>query len=172
MDFCPDRVFLIGMMGSGKSHMAKIWSVQSGFPFFDTDQLIEQKTGQSIKEIFWVEGGESIFREMEAGLLRETEWPETCFIACGGGLPCFHSNMDYMRQIGKVIWIHPPVFVLASRLWHQKAHRPLVAEMASIYHLELRLHELLAQRKPFYERAHLILTDPPEDFRNLDTPYI
>jgi shikimate kinase len=171
MKFLPDRFFLIGMMGSGKSHFAGLWSQQAGFPFFDTDVLIEKQVGKSIADIF-EEDGQVDFREREARMLRETDWPEACFIACGGGLPCFHQNMDYMLQQGRVVWLNPPVAALATRLWHQKAHRPLIADMPSAYHLEIRLQELLDQRKSFYEKAHLILIDPPEDFRNLDTPYI
>lgn len=169
MTYSLQRIFLIGLMGSGKTHFAKLWAQQTGHPFFDTDQMIEAQAGSNIGEIF-EEKGQGYFRELEAQILRDTEWPEACFIACGGGLPCFHHNIDYMLQKGRVVWLNPPESVLTERLWYQKAHRPLIADMPSVYHVALKLQDLLRERQGCYEKAHLILINPPEVFRSLDTP--
>ncbi|HSK13130.1 MAG TPA: shikimate kinase [Phnomibacter sp.] len=157
------RVFLIGMMGSGKSFWARKLAGHYNVPWFDTDQMIERQAGMPIREIFSLKDGECIFREMERALLRETEWPEACIIACGGGLPCFHQNMEYMLQLGMVVWLDPGSRVIADRLWGEKSQRPLVAVCASFDDLQMKIGSLIAERNSWYQLAHAVIHLPDPD---------
>ena len=168
MEFSENRYFLVGMMGSGKSFFGRLWSQQSGRPLFDTDHLIEQKAGKTISELFAEPNGESAFRLLEATLIRNPGWPKECYISCGGGLPCFNDNMNFMLSLGKVVWLNPPVDVLVNRLWNQRKHRPLVAGMKNAAELEVRLKDLLSKRVEVYKKANIMLPVAPDSFKDLD----
>ena len=158
-----NRIFLIGIMGSGKSYWAKRLGLHYGAPAFDTDHMIEEAAGQTIPEIFSGPKGQERFREMERKLLQETHWPEAAIISCGGGLPCFHHNMDFMLKAGRVIWFNPPLVEITRRLWKERDQRPLVSSVESMGELASRINGLLHERKPFYERAHLAFDEIPEE---------
>ncbi len=149
------KIFLVGIMGAGKSYCAKKLGEYFAVPVFDTDVLIEKKQGETISDIFSKPNGESQFREMERELLQETEWPTGCIVSCGGGLPCFFNNMDFMLKHGLVVWLNPAVTILANRLWTEKSKRPLVTACATPQELAGRIENLLASRKPFYSRAQI-----------------
>jgi shikimate kinase len=157
------RFFFIGIMGAGKSHWARKLGAHYGMPVFDTDDMIEEASGQTINDIFAGPKGEERFREMERKLLQETHWPDAAIISCGGGLPCFHHNMDFMLQSGIVVWLNPPVDELTKRLWKEKSHRPLLHSIENIGELANRLHGFLYERRPFYERAHIIIDKVPDE---------
>ena len=158
-------LFLIGMMGSGKSHWARQLGTYYGVPVFDTDEMVEELAGEPIKVIFYKDGGEGRFRELEKRIIQQTQWPAGCVVACGGGLPCFHNNMEYMLANGRVLWLNPPVETLAGRLWNEKNHRPLVAACHTREALMEKLQQLLAQRNDCYARAtlHMTLAEPVMD---------
>jgi shikimate kinase len=152
------RIYLIGFMGSGKSHWGRLLSESMGLSFYDLDDVIVQEEHKSIAEIF-SEKGEEHFRLLERELLgRITEANENMVISCGGGTPCFFGNIDYMKDHGKVIWLNTSTSVLVERLLKEKNHRPLLrdipdSEMKS--HIVKKLHD----RKIYYEQAHLILPE-------------
>jgi shikimate kinase len=156
-------VFFIGIMGAGKSYLAKMLGTHYGVPVFDTDFMIEEASGLTISAIFAGPKGQERFREMERKLLQETHWPEASIVSCGGGLPCFFNNMDFMLQTGMVVWLNPPVSELVSRLWKQKSHRPLLSSLKSEEELAQKLRDLLNDRKQFYARAHIIVDDIQND---------
>ncbi|MCU0404067.1 MAG: shikimate kinase [Chitinophagaceae bacterium] len=164
-------IFLIGIMGCGKSYWAKRLGEHFGVPVFDTDFMIEEAAGQTISEIFAGPKGHERFREMERKLLQDTTWPLSSIISCGGGLPCYHHNMDFMLQNGFVIWLNTPLTVLTRRLWKERDHRPLVAKAQTITELENMILGFLQERRPFYERAHLSFDEVPDEsifFRNIE----
>lgn len=142
-------------MGAGKTYAATKLAALLDYPVFDTDRMIEVAAGTTISAIFAGEEGEAAFRQMEHDLLRHTDWPEAAIISCGGGMPCFSGNMDFMLAMGRVVWLTPDMDTLVQRLWQEKNHRPLVAMAASPDELRQKLQDLLEQRRPFYERAHL-----------------
>ena len=111
------RIFLIGMMGCGKSTLGPLLAKQFDLPFLDIDALIEQREGRSISQIF-SEQGEFHFRQLEQQELNGLpDVPQ--IVACGGGLPCFEDNLLRLKQKGLVIYLALPgprgKFILVCR---------------------------------------------------------
>ncbi|MCS6782855.1 MAG: shikimate kinase [Gloeomargarita sp. SKYBB_i_bin120] len=143
-------VFLVGMMGCGKSTTGKFLARQLKYGFSDTDQLIAQVTGRSIPALF-AEGGEGEFRRWETQVLAEVASYTRLVVATGGGVVTRPLNWSYLHH-GVVVWLDAPVEVLVQRL-HQRQDRPLLAQAATPEQLHQRLQELLAQRRPYYAQA-------------------
>ncbi len=158
------RVYLIGFMGSGKSHWGRLLSERLQFPFYDLDDVIVTKTGKAITAIF-ADLGEEQFRTMEKELLEQiTDDHEDLVLSCGGGTPCFFGNIDYMKEHGKVIWLNTAVDTLVERLMKEKNHRPLLRDIPDA-ELKQVIIKRLHDRKYYYEQAHLSL---PEDSLSLE----
>lgn len=143
-------------MGAGKSFFAKKLGAHYNIPVFDTDSMIEAKEGVSVSGIFARADGEMAFRQMERHLLQETAWPGSCVVSCGGGLPCFFDNMEFMVAHGLVVWINPLAETITARLWEERESRPLVAGCATPAELMAKIEELLSNRAPYYNMAHLV----------------
>ena len=110
------RIYLVGFMGSGKTHWGKLISEKLNIPFFDLDEQIVASEGRSINEIFAKEG-EEFFRLKEKEVLYMlTESHESFVMATGGGTPCFFTNIDYMNKNGVTVWFHCSVDCLFNRL--------------------------------------------------------
>ena len=92
------NIYLLGFMGSGKSYLGKWLSEKFNLNFLDLDQFIEDSTQLSIPQIFSSIGEEG-FREQEANLLRKTTDFNQYIISCGGGTPCFHDNMKWIKNL-------------------------------------------------------------------------
>ena len=122
------KIFLIGFMGSGKTHWGKQLSEKLQLPFFDLDSVIEENEEKEITEIF-AETGEEHFRLLEKDVLYLlTESHESFVMATGGGTPCFFNNIDYMKRRGTTVWINCSVECLHSRLAKEKEKRPQIFE--------------------------------------------
>ncbi len=150
-----ERIFLIGMMGSGKSYWLKQiakWNKSVGY---DLDALIEMKEEKTITEIF-DEDGETYFRKAEATILKWFKEKKKYVVATGGGTACFQENMDLMKKEAVVIWLDESVDVLAKRLANEKSDRPLIAHLSDI-ELKAFLEQKLVERHPFYKQAHYCL---------------
>jgi shikimate kinase len=145
------KLFLLGMMGTGKSHWTKKLSKKLKTGGYDLDYLIESHEEKTIAEIF-AEDGEAYFRKSEARILRWFAEKKTFVLATGGGTPCFHDNMDWMNKQGITVWIDEPVEMLAERLKPEKDHRPLIRELSDEALLRF-LSEKLAERRGYYGRA-------------------
>ena len=145
------RVFLIGMMGSGKSYWAQRLSEKREMDWMDLDQQIEKDTSLSIKEIF-TSYGEEYFREKERDALHELSNYNNLIVAVGGGTSCFYNNIQWMNEHGITIWIDESVDILAERLKKEKAHRPLIKDLSDD-ELHNFLSNKLAERSPFYSQA-------------------
>jgi shikimate kinase len=151
-----ERIFLIGMMGSGKSYWLKQiakWNKSVGY---DLDALIEMKEEKTITEIF-DEDGETYFRKAEATILKWFKEKKKYVVATGGGTASFQENMDFMKKEAVVIWLDESVEVLAKRLANEKTDRPLIAHLSDI-DLKAFLEQKLVERHPFYKQAHYRLT--------------
>ncbi|NBO58387.1 MAG: shikimate kinase [Chitinophagia bacterium] len=129
-------IFLLGFMGSGKSHCGKKIAVHLGVPFIDLDEEIEKAEKKSISNLF-AEEGEVEFRKMEASALRAfvkkysiDKSSVNAVVSCGGGTPCYHDNMDFMNQHGLTVWLNPAIEMLVDRLKKGQDHRPLIAGMS------------------------------------------
>ena len=151
-----EKIFLIGMMGSGKSYWAKKIAKWNKCVGYDLDDLIEMNEEKSIPEIF-SEDGEDTFRKTEAKILRWFKEKKKFVIATGGGTPCFHDNMHWMKKEGIVIWLDESIEVLVSRLTAEKAQRPLIANLDE-NEIAKFVQEKLIERNPFYQQANYRIT--------------
>lgn len=144
-------VFLIGMMGSGKSTVGQVLAQQLNYRFFDTDELIIRVKGKSINDIFAREG-ENGFREVESQILMELCAYTRSVIATGGGIVLKQQNWSYLKH-GLIVWLDAPVPLLCQRLAEDQT-RPLLQDSS----LASRLDSILAQRRSLYTQADLQLT--------------
>ncbi len=152
------KIFLIGFMGSGKSHWGQLLSRKLNFPFFDLDEQIISHEGKAINEIF-AENGEEYFRLLEKDVLHIiTESHESFVMACGGGSPCYFKNIDYMNNAGTTVWINTPFETLFKRLIEQKSHRPLIKDLSS-EQIRSYIIKKFSDRKIYYEQADVSIEE-------------
>lgn len=149
------KIFLIGLMGSGKSYWTKILSKKLKTGGYDLDHLIESHEEKTVAEIF-AEDGEAYFRKMENKLLRWFAEKKSFVLSTGGGTPCFHENMEWMNKQGLTIWIDEPIDTLTRRLLPERAHRPLIASLTDD-ELHRFLENKLEERRPYYSQAAIHL---------------
>jgi shikimate kinase len=160
------KIYLIGFMGSGKTHWGRLLSEKLGIPFFDLDEEIVGQAGKPITEIF-ATAGEEQFRVMESDILHQLSESNDRFImACGGGTPCYFNNIDYMNQSGTSVWINTPVETLFSRLVNQKSKRPLIRDLSDD---QLRgfISKKFSDRRMYYEQAELVVDEEPVELDKL-----
>lgn len=146
------KVFLIGMMGSGKSYWAEKLKKKLKVPAYDLDGLVEMMEEKTIAEIF-EEDGEDYFRKAEAKMLRLFEEKKQFILSVGGGTACFSDNIKWMNKQGITIWIDEPVEVLSERLSKEKSHRPLIKDLDDSA-LNKFLTDKLEERNSFYEQCN------------------
>jgi shikimate kinase len=144
-------IFLVGMMGAGKSSLGKALAQGLNLPFLDSDEWIEAKSQKTITELF-EKDGESVFRLWEKQFLDALNG-ESLIIATGGGLPCFHGNMDRLKELGTVLYLKLTVEQLVKRVSND-GERPLLTDVPDI---QSKINDLLELRAEIYEQAHFIL---------------
>ena len=160
------RIYLIGFMGSGKSHWGRLLSSKLTLPFFDLDKQIMDEEKKSIAEIF-EEKGEEYFRMLEKeALYILTESHESFVMACGGGTPCYFNNIDYMKKQGTTIWLNCSVDCLHERLKKEKENRPLIKDLSDDQ-LRSFIIKKFSDRKIFYQQANVILNEDEIDIEQL-----
>ncbi len=149
------KIFLIGFMGSGKTHWGKIWADGLQYHFYDLDEVIEKKESRSVADIF-SESGEDYFRDKETEALQTLTHPDNYVIACGGGTPCFNDNLQWMNANGTTIYLQSSAEELTQRLLKEKATRPLIKHIDDndlFLFVEKKLHE----RETFYLQAQYVV---------------
>lgn len=120
------NIFMLGMPSSGKSTLGKQLAKLLHYEFIDLDQKIEATAGKKIAEIFQVDG-EDAFRKIEADQLRKIPADSQLIIATGGGTPCFHDGMAYIKQTGLSVFLDVKPHKLAERVKSSKrGSRPLL----------------------------------------------
>ncbi len=159
------RIYIIGFTGTGKTRLAGELAGLTGRKHIDLDQWIEERTGQTISEIF-ATSGEAFFREAEQKALKEVMQSEDVVISTGGGTPCFFDNMDQMLKTGVCIYLKSKPDQLFSWLMHNSAHRPLIAGLSGDELMEWIRNELNL-REPFYQRAQLCIDSLNIDIKKL-----
>lgn len=142
------NLYLVGMMGAGKTTVGRKLANRIGYRFLDTDSLIEQSAGLSIPEIFEQEG-EAAFRALETQVLAQVSAHTSLVVATGGGIVTQPMNWSYLRH-GIVLWLDVPNPVLVSRLVGDTS-RPLLKNTD----LQTKLDGLLRDRASLYAQADI-----------------
>lgn len=150
------NLYLIGMMGSGKTTVGQILAQRLGYRFFDTDAVVEQAIGQSISQFFAAEG-EAAFRKLETQVLAELAPYTRMTIATGGGIVLQRENWSYLRH-GIILWLDVPLEQIEYRLAHDTS-RPLLQGSE----LRIKLQTLMEQRRSLYAQADVHLVCRPEE---------
>ena len=148
------RVYIIGMMGVGKTTIGRRLANQLGFSFHDLDQIIETKNNKKIHQIF-EEKSEEYFRNLESSALKSFQNLNSV-LATGGGTPIFFNNLDWMLNSGVVVWFQLPLKMMAQRIIQSKEKRPLASANSEI-ELQQQLETIYKEREKFYQKAHFII---------------
>ena len=158
----PDNIFLVGMMGAGKTSVGKVLARDLGKEFRDSDQVIEARTGVKIPIIFELEG-EAGFRARETAVIEELTALHGIVLATGGGAVLSEDNRRTLRARGAVVYLRASVTDLWNRTRHDR-NRPLLQTVDPL----ARLKELHAQRDPLYrEVAHLTVDTGSQSVKSL-----
>ncbi len=144
------RVYLIGLMGAGKSTVGKILAELLEWQLVDIDKEIETLADCSISEIFH-EQGESRFRDYETQILLGTAQRDKVIIACGGGVVLRPGNLDYLKN-EITVWLDISAAEAAARVEHAQ-ERPLLEECEDTLQ---KLNEILTERRDAYQIASKI----------------
>ncbi len=142
-------------MGSGKTHWGSIWATTHNFSFIDLDEVIEKAEGKTVAEIF-EQHGEDYFRLLETRMLHRYANKQNTIIACGGGTPCYHDNIEWMNEHGTTVYISSTTNKILERVMEEQDKRPLLKKLNKaelIFFIEQKLKE----REPFYTQAKIIL---------------
>lgn len=145
-------LYLVGLPGVGKTTVGRQLARRLQIPFVDSDQIIEERIGCSIRAFFEREG-EVAFRDIEETVIDELTQGAPCVLSTGGGAVLRPANRRRLRQRGRVFYLRSTPDELIRRLRHDRT-RPLlqVADPAA------RLRELYAARDPLYrETAHYVI---------------
>jgi shikimate kinase len=146
------NVFFVGLMGAGKTSVGRLLAKRLDKAFYDSDHVIEERTGVRIPVIFEIEG-EAGFRARESTVIDELTRLDNIVLATGGGAVLSEQNRAALRARGTVVYLRASV----DELWHrtrQDRNRPLLQTADP----RARLAELLAQRDPLYrEVAHIVM---------------
>lgn len=158
----PERpIALIGLMGAGKSSVARRLGERFAVAVADLDTMLVADAGRSIAELFELEG-EPSFRRRERELIERTLQAGARVLACGGGVVVDAQSRALLRRSCRVVWLEVSPAEAARRVGGTEAVRPLLRGAAP----EARLAELLAERAALYaEVAELRI---PTDGRTAD----
>lgn len=149
------NIFLIGLPSSGKTTLGKQLARHIRYRFLDTDALIIKEEGMSINDIFKTKG-EAYFREAEARILRLIRPDSKLIVATGGGMPCFHENMAYIKENGISVFLNvKPEQIVERMVLHGANDRPLYKKDDG--QLLKNIQQRYTDRLPFYSQADFTL---------------
>ncbi len=148
-----ENIFLVGLMGSGKTTVGRALAKWLDMQFIDSDQEIESRTGASISWIFEIEGEES-FRKREAEAIRDLTAQKGIVLATGGGTVINPENRRYLKERGTVVYLRASVNNILQRTMHDRT-RPLLQTEDP----RKKIEELSIQREPFYREVADIVID-------------
>ena len=148
----PDRIFLIGPMGAGKTTVGRLLAKNLGLSFADTDEEIEHRSGASVSWIFDIEG-EAGFRDREEQLVKEIAKRKDIVISTGGGVILRQKNRQVLSARGFVIYLRASVEDLLGRMNGDKK-RPLL----QVDNPQEKIRQIVTERDPLYtETADFII---------------
>ena len=151
-------VVLLGYMGSGKSTVGQVLAKDLGFDFLDLDAYIEQKQQTTISELFDSKG-ELFFRKVEAEAVKQlSKDAKPLVLALGGGTPCYSDTMHFLvnHPNVKAVFLNLSLKNLSERLIHEKAKRPLIANLANENIPEF-IAKHLFERSYYYNQAEIAI---------------
>ena len=134
------NIILIGMPGAGKTTLGKLLSNITGFSFIDSDAFIEEKTGESITDLFQI--GEDYFRNIESDAYKEIADSEDTIVSTGGGVIKRNENIAALKKNGTIYYIDRAVEDITHDI--EVSHRPLLKGGFE------RIYELKAERETLY----------------------
>ena len=154
----PRIIVLVGLMGTGKTTVARELAQRCGAECVDTDKIVETRAGKSVRDIF-AQDGESAFRDHESQVLQQCLSSTTPVVVAGaGGVVVRPENREAMKKASKegvasVVWLHAPVDVLLQRT-QKGVHRPLLDNDR-----EGTLRQMSSDRSPLYSEVADIVVD-------------
>ena len=151
-DHAPKKIiFLVGIMGAGKSTVGKILADRLGMRFFDADQEIERAAGCTITD-FFEKYGEVEFRKGEERVISRILAGEPCILATGGGAFMSEATRLLIKKMATSVWLRVSFEVLAKRL-EKRSDRPLLQTADP----QQTLKALIKKRYPIYNDADFIV---------------
>ena len=158
----PGNLFLVGLMGAGKTSVGRLLAKRFDKSFYDCDLEIERRTGVKIPVIFDIEG-EAGFRARESAMLLELAALPDIVLATGGGAVVREGNRRVLVQNGTVVYLRAALEDLWQRTRHDRS-RPLLQTGDR----RAKLEQLFIQRDPLYrEVATLIVDTGKQSLRSL-----
>ncbi len=146
------NIYLVGLMGAGKTTVGRQLARRLGRPFFDSDHEIVERTGVLIPTIFEIEGEEG-FRRRESQTIAELSGVDNIVLATGGGAVLNPENRRILHETGWCVYLNVPPVLLYERTKHDR-NRPLL----QVENPLAKLEELYAARDPLYrEAAHFVV---------------
>ena len=149
----PFNIVLVGFMGSGKTSVGTELSILLEMDYIDTDDIIVEDSGISINEIFNTYG-EAGFRKLERKAIGGLKDTKNTIISCGGGAVLDFTNIELLRDNGKIVWLKVSPGEILNRLSNDNS-RPLLKDSFTLKGLS----GILKNRLPLYENAGDIIID-------------
>jgi shikimate kinase len=148
-----DNIFLVGLMGAGKTSVGKLLARRMGKTFYDSDHEIERTTGVRIPVIFEIEG-EAGFRARESRMIAELATMSGVVLATGGGAVLWEQNRRLLSQHGTVVYLRASPHDLWQRTRHDR-NRPLLQTGNPLS----KLTALFAERDALYREVADVIVD-------------
>ncbi|MBF2017163.1 MAG: shikimate kinase [Rivularia sp. T60_A2020_040] len=145
------NLYLIGMMGAGKTTVGRLLANELQYGFVDTDEVITASAKRTINQIF-AEEGETAFRQLESDVLSQVSAYTKLTVATGGGIILKRENWSYLHH-GLIVWLDASAELLYNRL-KEDTTRPLLQDSNPL----LKLRSILQEREPLYALADLRIT--------------
>ena len=145
------NIVLTGFMGAGKTAVGKELARLLSLRLIDVDTEIEKSEGMTINDIFKL-FGEPVFREKETDMIKQVASKKNVIISTGGGAVLKQGNMDALRETGIIIYLMATPETILQRTSNSD-DRPLLKVENPLE----KIHELLNFRKPFYEKADIVI---------------
>jgi shikimate kinase len=148
-------------MGTGKSSVGRLLAQLLNFSYLDTDHLIEERAGKSVRDIFQ-QDGEPVFRDWECRVVAELAHRSQTIIATGGGLPVNPANLASLKTHSLVVCLWGSAETIYERVRHHD-HRPLLNDPDPL----AKIRQLLSTREPFYRQADVLVNTEQRSVREV-----
>jgi len=159
----PNNIYLVGPMGAGKTTIGRQLARKLNWAFYDTDHIIEERTGVDLSWLFDIEGEKS-FHEREKKVLVELSQITSAVISTGGTSVVLPENCALMTHTGLVIYLYADVSSQIERTTHNRQHRPQLGSE----NVQKRIVELCHSYIPLYESvAHVKFSTNVSNFQTV-----